>query len=145
MSCHREDSEHRVHHEADVHCEDCHLAVTTDPAKASAVGDVRVMAGGDAPDHRFRLAVESCAGCHSESIHDTVLNETTGQIEVSQVSAMTQRAKELSRELEGVKSTNRTLQGMSVVSLGFGLGTGGMLGAIFVLVVGFIIQGRSRK
>ena len=146
-SCHREEAEHWVHHEAGVHCPDCHVALPSDdyPGTGSAEADLRVMAGAKAPDHRFELSVGACAGCHADSIHDTKRDEATGQIETSQVFLMTGRAKELSIELQDAKRTNRTLQTVSVASLGFGLGAGGVLGAIFVLVVGYIIQGRARK
>jgi hypothetical protein len=66
-------------------------------------------------------------------------------MEVSQLSEMNERARELAYELEDAKQSNRSLRTMSVVSLGFGLGTGGVLGAIFVLVVGYLVQGRDRQ
>jgi hypothetical protein len=141
-SCHREEAEHWVHHEAGVHCTDCHLAVATPPVNST---DVRVMAGDETPDHRFKLAVEACVDCHSESIHDRVFHEAAGHMEISQLSEMTDRTRELAYELEDAKQSNRSLRSMSVVSLGFGLGTGGVLGAIFVLVVGYVVQGRGRQ
>jgi hypothetical protein len=141
-SCHREEAEHKVHHDAGVHCADCHLPSASVP---DTTGDIRVMAGGTAPSHSFELAVESCANCHAQSIHENVLNVTSREIGSAQVSLMTERAKGLARELEDAKRTNRNLQATSVVSLGLGLGTGGVLGAICVLIVGFIVQGRSRR
>ena len=140
-SCHREEAEHWVHHEAGVHCTDCHLATST---PSETTGDLRVMAGDVAPDHRFKLAVEACVDCHKESIHDRVFHEAAGHMDVSQLSEMNERARELAYELEDAKQANRSLRTMSVVSLGFGLGTGGVLGAIFVLVAGYIVQGRGR-
>ena len=141
-SCHREEAEHWVHHEAGVHCTDCHLAASNAPANST---DVRVMAGGEVPDHRFKLAVEACVDCHAESIHDRVFHDAAGQMEVSQLAEMTDRTRDLAYELEDAKQANQSLRTMSVVSLGFGLGTGGVLGAIFVLVVGYAVQGRGRQ
>jgi hypothetical protein len=34
---------------------------------------------------------------------------------------------------------------MSLVSLGLGMGIGGMLGIVFMLVVGYVIQGRAKR
>jgi ABC-type transport system involved in cytochrome c biogenesis permease subunit len=57
---------------------------------------------------------------------------------------MVERTQKLAYELEDARRTNRSLQTVSVVSLGFGLGTGGVLGAIFVLVVGYVSQRSAR-
>ena len=58
---------------------------------------------------------------------------------------MTERASQLALELDQVQDENRSLQTMSVVTLGAGLGIGVLLGAVFVLAVGFVCQGRSRQ
>jgi hypothetical protein len=57
--------------------------------------------------------------------------------------AMADRAPELATQLEASEQNNRTLRVMSLVSLGLGIGIGGMLGVIFMLVVGYIVQGRA--
>jgi hypothetical protein len=141
-SCHREEAEHWVHHEAGVHCTDCHLVQSSASETAS---DVQVLNTGAAPDHRFGLAVETCVDCHEESIHDRAFHEAAGQMEQSQLSEMTERARELAYELEDAKQSSRSLRTMSVVSLGFGLGTGGVMGVIFMLVVGYVTQGRAGR
>jgi hypothetical protein len=59
--------------------------------------------------------------------------------------AMADRAPELATQLEASEQNNRTLRVMSLVSLGLGIGIGGMLGVIFMLVVGYIVQGRAQR
>lgn len=139
-SCHREQAEHSTHHVADVHCADCHVSVATDPTTS----DVSVTNRAAAPNHSFKRVIEACVGCHGPDIHGRV---ETAQVNVdrAQLSVMTTRAQELAYDLEDAKHTNRSLATMSVVSLGFGLGTGGVLGVIFVLVVGYVMQRREER
>jgi hypothetical protein len=66
------------------------------------------------------------------------------QVYSARLSAMTERARELANQLEDAKRDKASLQTIAVVSLGFGLGVGGVLGMIFVLVVGYISQGRRQ-
>jgi len=139
-SCHREEAEHWVHHDADVHCTDCHISPPSLPGTETGVN---VLASATAPDHRFALTVEACIGCHGQSVHDA-FHETASHVEQPQLSEMVERTQKMAYELEDAKRTNRSLQTVSVVSLGFGLGTGGVLGAIFVLVVGYVSQRSSR-
>jgi hypothetical protein len=101
--------------------------------------------GGAAPEHSFMVASQTCAGCHGQSIHTKAPGEAVEQVYNTRLSAMTERTWQLANELEEAKRTNRSLRTMSVVSLGFGLGVGGVLGVIFVLVVGYISQGRARR
>lgn len=140
-SCHREEAEHWVHHDAGVHCTDCHVSPPSLPGTAT---DVNVLASATAPDHRFSLTVEACVGCHGQSVHDA-FHETASQTGQSQLSGMVERTQKLAYELDDARRTNRSLQTVSVVSLGFGLGTGGVLGVIFVLVVGYVSQRSASK
>jgi formate-dependent nitrite reductase cytochrome c552 subunit len=140
-SCHRDEAEHWLHHGADVHCVDCHIYLPEDSTDST---DVRVGTAAAVPNHSFREAAEACVVCHGPEIHEQVeFGEIT--TDRTQLATMAGRARDLAFELEDAKKTNRSLQTMSVVSLGFGLGTGGVLGAIFVLVIGYVAQGRKRQ
>lgn len=140
-SCHREKAGYWVHHSADVHCADCHLSAhdTSD----ITVQD-RLVGSGMAPDHSFTPSY-ACVDCHGDRIHDTVLNEVEYQIDSAQVSTVAGSNSNLADELRDVKRDNSMLRTMSLVTLGFGLGAGGMLGVIFTLVVGYVSQERVRK
>jgi hypothetical protein len=98
-----------------------------------------------APDHSFELAVESCANCHGQSIHQQVFNEAIGEVDQVQLSTMTERARQLANELEDARRTNTSLKTMSVVGLGFGMGVGGVLGIIFAFAVSFVYQERAKR
>jgi predicted CXXCH cytochrome family protein len=139
-SCHREIAVNLVHHDANVQCIDCHFS---SHSGADASSTVQVTIPGQAPDHGLTHSTDTCASCHGNPIHTVDLRASTAACD--QLPAMSARAKELALDLEDAKHTNRNLQAMSVVSLGFGLGTGGILGAVFVIALGFVVQGRSKQ
>jgi hypothetical protein len=58
---------------------------------------------------------------------------------------MSERMRELAYELDDVKKDNRSLQTVALVSLGLGLGIGGMLGIAFVAVVGVLSQRKGKS
>jgi hypothetical protein len=59
--------------------------------------------------------------------------------------AMADRAPELVAELEAAEQTNQSLRVMTLVSLGLGIGIGGMMGIVFMLVIGYVAQGRAKQ
>jgi hypothetical protein len=69
----------------------------------------------------------------------TDLTQTSGV----QLLTTTDRAtSQLAEQLEEAEQANKSLRVMTFVSLGLGMGMGGMMGVIFMLVVGYVIQGR---
>jgi predicted CXXCH cytochrome family protein len=142
LSCHREVVDNSAHRSADVHCVDCHLPSPSAPDTAT---DIRVISGGTAPNHSFDPISVACAECHRQSIHQEVFYRAADQLDSVQVVTLNERVRDLAGQLEDVKRTNRSLRAISVVSLGFGLGIGGVLGIIFVLVAGYASQGRAKR
>jgi hypothetical protein len=63
------------------------------------------------------------------------MNAEVARIDAAELTTMTERAEDLARELDDVKRANRSLQALSVVSLGVGLGIGGVLGIIIVSAI----------
>jgi hypothetical protein len=144
-SCHRErlhDFEHTAHENANVACADCHL-----PAAAAFDTNVGLGLGGsrNAPAHSFAVASQTCSGCHATSIHIKAPGEVLNQTDETRLAATSERVRELAYELEDVKQDNRSLQTVALVSLGLGLGVGGMLGIIFVAVVGLLNQRKAES
>jgi hypothetical protein len=58
---------------------------------------------------------------------------------------MADQVPQLTAQLETQEKTNKSLQVMTLVSLGLGMGIGAMMGIIFMLVVGYITQGRAKR
>lgn len=136
-SCHR-DHLGTVHGRSDVSCIDCHLSSTSVQELAFvSAGEASVTV--PAASHDFtRVLSTDCVGCHGEDVH---------QQDVSRVSTLESPAcgPELIAKLENAQRTNRSLMTITPVSLGLGMGIGGMLGIIFMLVIGYINQGMRKR
>jgi hypothetical protein len=129
--------EHTAHSVAGMTCVDCHLPLHSEgtPPEGTPSETTTLVRGGTAPDHSFKPADGSCAACHGSNVHQQVVNEEAVQFGATTLVQLTERTQALARELDDAKRENRSLQVMTVVSLGFGLGVGGVLGIIFVFVV----------
>ena len=149
-SCHQERMaifEHTAHSAADMTCVDCHLPPHSEgtPSEGAPSETTILVSGGTAPDHSFKTAGGSCAGCHGSNVHQQVVNEEAVQVGATTLVQMTARTQVLARELDDAKRENRSLQAMTVVSLGFGLGVGSVLGIILVFVVCHFSREKSAK
>jgi hypothetical protein len=150
-ACHRnqlEDFAHSVHSAQDVTCTDCHLSTTASSEPVALASIHEPIGGTAAPSHRFSVvSSQACAGCHGQAIHEEALPGSVSQVATSvQLPSTTAGpAPELVSELEAAEQANKSLKVMTLVSLGLGLGIGGMLGVVFMLVVGYVSQGRSKQ
>jgi hypothetical protein len=148
-ACHRdqlEDFAHTAHQSSEVGCTDCHLSST--PAETAALVSADVSIGPPAaPSHSFSVvSSQACVGCHGQGIHEVVArDDDLTQAANVQLLAMADRAPELAAQLKTAEQANKSLRIMTLVSLGLGMGIGGMLGIIFMLVVGYVVQGRARQ
>jgi len=147
-ACHRdrlEDFAHTAHESSEVGCTDCHLSATTHET-AALVSIDQSIGRPEAPSHSFTVvSSEACVGCHGQTIHEVVPHDDLSQVANVQLLAMADRAPELANELQAAEETNKSLRVMTLVSLGLGMGVGGMLGIIFMLVVGYVVQGRAKQ
>jgi hypothetical protein len=133
-SCHGErvdTFEHTAHSAADLACTACHLS-SPSGAPSGATIESAVSA---APSHTFRTEGTACASCHGDEIHQQVMNAEVARIDAAELTTMSERAQDLARELDDAKRANRSLRALSVVSLGAGLGIGGVLGIIIVSAI----------
>jgi len=148
-SCHRhqvEDFAHTAHDTQDITCTDCHLSTIAANEATAMVSTGVTMVGGTAPSHRFTVvSSQACLNCHGETIHEETTREDLTQAANVRLLAMADRAPELASQLEAEEQANKSLRVMTFVSLGLGLGIGGMLGIIFMIVVGYISQGRAKQ
>ena len=151
-TCHRdqlEDFAHTSHQSSEVGCTDCHLpsahANETEALLASA--DQSIGHSMAPPSHSFTVvSSQACVGCHGQTIHEVVPgDELTTQTANVRLLAMADRVPELAAQLKATEQANKSLRVMTLVSLGLGLGIGGMLGIIFMLVVGYVAQGRTKR
>lgn len=148
-ACHRgrlEDFAHTAHETADVSCTDCHLSAGAKRETGALASLDQSIARPEAPNHRFTVvSSEACVTCHGQTIHEVTPRDDLTQVANQELIAMAEQAPELATELEAQEQINKSLRVMALVSLGLGIGIGGMLGIVFVLVVGYITQGRAKR
>jgi len=135
-SCHRQVSEsftHTTHRAAGVTCIDCHLSAATGGEQLTL------------HSHSFAVITDVCLSCHSQSIHGAA-DGPSGLISDRAAVPLEPSAREtqLANEVAALTRANRSLQALSLATLGLGLGIGGALGVAFVLAVSAIVQARRR-
>jgi len=129
-----EDFTHSAHEEAGVICADCHLSSRTSHVTTTPAGNVT------APSHTFAVASEACVACHGKTIHELVIPASMSP----QKLALAGQVPELNAKIQTLEEDNKRLQSVAVISLGMGLGIGGMLGIILMLTFAYI-ERRSRQ
>lgn len=132
-SCHRDRQEYYAstpHSDVGLTCVDCHF-----PSK---------------PTGEMVFTSEDCSKCHGGTVHQTL--GTLHQASTIQVANASMQPvveadypPELTTKLEMAQQTNESLHTMLLVYLGLGIGIGGMLGIVFMQVVGYVNQGRVKK
>ena len=147
-SCHRdwlEDFFHTAHNRTDITCTSCHLSSTSYEMMALAdSGEISRISL--APSHDFvTVSSENCVNCHKQAIYAETTNTELNQVTGGQLLAKVNLVPDLTDKLNISQQTIKSLKTMTFVSLGLGLGVGGMMGIILVLVVGYIDQRRSKK
>lgn len=144
VSCHREsldDSLHLAHWQTDATCTSCHMTVSYDAtamAAATEGGASLIMV----PSHDFVTVMSNnCLACHRQDVTRTALPTDKAALKAT-LEAETHQIYTLNTKLDAAQRSNRTLGTLSVVTLGVGLGGGGMLGLIFAL---FMAKMEKRK
>ncbi len=142
VSCHREsldDSMHLAHWETEATCTSCHMTVSYDATAMAAEGGASLVM---VPSHDFVTVMSNnCLECHRQDASRTA--SPTDQVALkATLEAESHQNYILNTKLDAAQRTNRTLGTLSVVTLGVGLGGGGMLGVIFVL---FMAHMEKRK
>jgi formate-dependent nitrite reductase cytochrome c552 subunit len=138
-TCHRQqlnDFAHTTHAGADLTCTDCHLSAATRNPSGSA-GPAEVTGSSTPPNHSFVVTSQTCIDCHERTPAKSVFHAIEPQNKGNE------QTLELAARLKAAEQTNLWLKGLSVAGLGAGLGIGGMLGIVFVLVVGQLTRRRK--
>lgn len=133
-SCHRaklDSFPHSEHEGLGIECTVCHVPMShsTQPG----VSLVSTKGGGNAPSHTFAPPAESCVGCHAK-----------GTVPTTSAPKQSDPAKVLADQLQAVERENSSLRNLAIVTLGVGLGIGGVLGVTLILLIGYIAQRRGK-
>ena len=139
-SCHGErllDSGHIAHAQAESACVDCHTSPAATVANLSGVMP--------SPSHEFSVNTAACESCHSNTFHQDSAQATSGSESLATAFVSTDQPAPAAVAAE--TSNRQWLQGATVMSFGLGIGVGGMIGIVFVLIAGFLLQriGRSQS
>jgi hypothetical protein len=128
----------------EVDCANCH---PSDAAEWEESPHVHV-----ATQETGTAADMECQSCHGEYVAD---HPASGVLAVQQVidtekqsvelAGMADQVRKLATQLDEAKRANDSLKATSVVSLGFGLGIGAILGVIGVFIVSRLIEERAAK
>lgn len=145
-SCHREaldDSLHQAHWTSEATCTDCHMAsVAEHSLLASANGDLSAL-NPAAPSHDFvTVSAAKCLDCHREDVAAGPTGESSQLVAYNELSA---KLPAVEKQLEQAQETSRTLGFLSVASLGFGLGIGGLLGIVFMVLYARWFSNSSKR
>jgi hypothetical protein len=143
-TCHKtqlEDFSCSVHDVADVSCTTCHLSSAN--FHPIAMADSGEAAGPvSAPGHDFTgVGAAECMNCHGQELH--ALSPSEAQQTDADMLVLAERVPVLTTQLKTVEQENDRLQAMTPISLGLGIGIGGFLGVVFMLIAGYISQGRK--
>ena len=153
-TCHRDsvqDPLHTAHWLGEAGCTSCHMASGT---ASSSHGTTQSVASSDpsaavaamvpnAPKHDFvSVSSAKCLECHSKDV--TVLDGPiqTDYVVRNDLMQTANQVPELRAELASAQQVNRALSLWQPVSLGMGMGIGGILGIAFVLVVVRLNRGK---
>ena len=131
-SCHREHSENfrsTPHNAAGLSCIDCHFPST--------------------PVGEMAFTSDDCAKCHEGAVHQTLgtLHQasTIQTVSSRQTVVEPEVIPELRAKLEIAQQEKKSLQSLSLVYLGLGMGIGGVLGIAFMQVIGYVNRGKVKK
>ncbi len=142
VSCHREsldDSMHLAHWQTEATCTSCHMAASYDATALAAEGGASLLM---VPSHDFvTVTSNNCLECHRQDVTRTASPTDQAALKAT-LEAESHQNYILNTKLDAAERSNRTLGTLSVVTLGVGLGGGGMLGVIFVL---FMAHMEKRK
>jgi hypothetical protein len=137
-TCHRDslqDPLHMAHWLGEAGCTSCHMADgTPHTGQSLASSDPSAMLQ-TAPRHDFvSVSSAKCLECHSKDV--TVLNGPiqTDFVVRNDLMQTANQVPQLRAELASAQQANRTLSLWQPVSLGTGIGIGGILGIAFVLL-----------
>lgn len=146
QTCHRDalqDPLHTAHWLGETPCTSCHVAEADFHAQGIASSDPAAALQAT-PRHDFvSVSGRNCLDCHSKDV--TVL-DGPAQTEFVVRNELMQTASQvpaLRSELQNAQQLNRTLGLWQPVSLGLGIGVGGILGIGFVLVA--VRLGRTKQ
>ena len=137
-SCHREalkDSLHTAHWVGDVSCTNCHMEESLPIVNAKMASAGQTLLVGGASHDFVTVSPRNCLGCHREEVKTGAVSSDEQALTRLALLTKADQVPALRSQVQQAEATNRTLSILNVVTLGGGIGLGGILGIAFMLVV----------
>ena len=143
-ACHQSpptDVAHTAHSQAGVVCVSCHVSSASAPAATAAAPAADAASGHDF----MATSSQPCVNCH-DRMPSRPTADPAGERAASLTSAaMASQPTEPVTTAKTQEQPAQILQIMPFVTLGLGMGIGGILGIVFMLTIGYISHGRANK
>ncbi len=135
VSCHAnsfdQQYEATAHSAAGVTCVECHVSRAVDTVPGHAAHDFTA------------VSPQLCITCHGASLHDPVAAMGGMTTAKAQTASLREDVRVATTQLQEAQEKETSLEALTVVMLGAGLGVGLMFGLIFMLALGYINRRRE--
>ncbi len=143
-ACHQTpptDMAHTAHSQAGVVCVSCHVSTASTQTAAAAAPTADASSG-----HDFMAASsQPCVTCHDKTPASPTADTTSSQAVGLASAAMAEQPSGPVTAVETQERPAQALQIMPFITLGLGMGIGGILGIVFMLTIGYINHGRAKR
>jgi hypothetical protein len=143
-ACHQTpptDLAHTAHSQAGVVCVSCHVSSTSTQAAAAAMPIADTSSG-----HDFMASSsQPCVTCHDKIPAQPAAGSATDQAAGLTSAAIADLPPGPITTAEPQERPAQLLQIMPFITLGLGMGIGGVLGIVFMLTIGYINHGRAKR
>ena len=143
-ACHQTpptDMAHTSHSQAGVVCVSCHASSASAQAVAAAMPAADTASGHDF----MATSSKPCVSCHDKTPARPTTDSASDRAAGPASSAVANQPSEPVTTANTQEQPAQILQIMPFVTLGLGMGIGGVLGIVFMLTVGYIKHGRAEK
>jgi len=143
-ACHQTpptDMAHTAHSQAGVVCVSCHASSASAQAAAAATPAADTDSGHDF----MATSSQPCVNCHDKTPARPTTDSASDRAAGLTSAAMADQPSEPVAAAKTQEQPAQILQIMPFVTLGLGMGIGGILGIVFMLTVGYIHHGRAEK
>ncbi len=149
QTCHRDalqDPLHSAHWLGETPCTSCHVAESDFHAAASIASSDPAAALQGTPSHDFvAVSGRNCLDCHGKDVTGLDGPSQTAFVVRNELMQTANQVPTLRTELQNAQQANLTLSLWQPVSLGLGIGVGGILGIAFVLIAVRLGSSKSNK
>ncbi len=148
-ACHQTpptDMAHTAHSQAGVVCVSCHVSSASTQAASPQAVAAAVPSADTSSGHDFMAASsQPCITCHDKTPTSPAAEMASSQAAGMASAAIANQPSGPVTAAESQERPTQALQIMPFITLGLGMGIGGILGIVFMLTIGYINHGRAKR